>query len=64
MNMIVCTCDTCGRVVEEWNTLNINIRGEMWKREVCNDCYKEVKGKINTFIDSITVTNPEGNTND
>lgn len=62
--MIVCTCDTCGRVVETWNTLNVNLRGEMWKKEVCNDCYKGVKSKIDTFIDSITVTNPEGNTND
>ena len=54
--MIVCTCDTCGRVVEDWNTLNINLRGDMWKCEVCNDCYKGVKNKINKFIDDITVT--------
>lgn len=64
MNMIVCTCDTCGRIVENWNTLNINIRGDMWKREVCNDCYKGIKNKIDTFIDSITVTKPEEKSND
>jgi len=62
--MIVCTCDICGRVVDTWSTLNINFRGDTWKREVCNDCYKGTKDKINTFIDSITVTNPEEKVND
>lgn len=62
--MIVCTCDTCGRVIDEWNSLNINLRGDMWKREVCNDCYKTVKGKLDNFIDSITVTNTDGTPND
>lgn len=57
MNMIVCTCDTCGKVVEEWNTLNINLKGNSWRREVCNVCYKTVKDKIDDFVDSITVTN-------
>ena len=54
--MIVCTCDTCGRVVENWNTLNVTIRMDGWKREVCNDCYKGIKDKLNSFIDEITVT--------
>ena len=62
--MIVCTCDTCGRVVESWNTLNINIRGDIWSREVCNDCYKGIKNKLEKFIDEITVTNLEGTTDD
>ena len=62
--MIVCTCDTCGRVVENWNTLNINLRGDIWQREICNDCYKSTKEKLNKFIDDITVTDAEGTLND
>ena len=59
--MIVCTCDHCGKVVENWNTLNITLRGNNWQREICNDCYKEVNTKTNEFVDSITVTNHDDN---
>ena len=61
MNMIVCTCDHCGKVVENCNTLNINFRGNNWQREICNDCYKEVNTKTSEFCDSITVTNNDDN---
>ena len=57
--MIVCTCDTCGRVVEDWYTLNVNLKGESWKLEVCIDCHKSVRNKIDSFIDSITVTDAD-----
>ena len=55
--MIVCTCDHCGKVVENWYTLNINLRDGNWRREICYDCYKEVTDATKNFIDSITVTN-------
>lgn len=54
--MIVCTCDTCGRVVENWVDLNINMINLSETRQVCNDCQKGIKNKINEFLDSITVT--------
>ena len=57
--MIVCTCDICGQVVSEWSVLNINLKSNMWKREVCNNCYKSTVGKLETFIDEITVTDPD-----
>ena len=44
--MIVCTCDICGQVVSEWSVLNINLKNNMWKREVCNNCYKSTVGKL------------------
>ena len=59
--MIVCTCDHCGKVVENWNTLNINMRGNNIQREICDNCYKDVNTKLNVFIDSITVTNNDNN---
>lgn len=54
-DMIVCTCDTCGRVVDNWMTLSTSLRGDLWKREICIDCYKTIKEKINIFYDEITV---------
>ena len=62
--MIVCTCDTCGRVVESWNTLNINLRSDMWQYQICNDCCKNIKNKIDILIDNIIVTNNKGNINE
>ena len=59
--MIVCTCDHCGKVVENWNTLNINLRGINIQREICDNCYKDVNTKLNAFIDSITVTKNDSN---
>ena len=56
--MIVCTCDTCGRVVENWTTLRVDMGGQLNEhREVCIDCQKSIKQKVLTFLDSITVTN-------
>jgi len=58
--MIVCTCDTCGRVVENWQTLRIDMGGQLSEhREVCLDCQKGVKQQCLAFLDSITVTNIE-----
>lgn len=59
--MIVCTCDHCGKVVENWNTLIINIRGNNQQREICDNCFKEVNAKLNEFLDSITVTKNDDN---
>lgn len=61
MNMIVCTCDHCGKVVENWTTLNIGIRDAAWHREICNDCFKEVRNLCENFVDEITVTNLDEN---
>ena len=58
--MIVCTCDTCGRVVENWTTLRLELPGTAMlseHREICYDCQKSVKQKAEAFLDSITVTN-------
>lgn len=62
--MIVCTCDTCGRVVDNWTTLRIDMGGQnslSEHREVCYDCQKNVKQQTLTFLDSITVTNINNN---
>ena len=59
--MIVCTCDACGRVVDNWSTLRVELNGMNSNlnehREICPDCQKEVKNKAIAFLDSITVTN-------
>lgn len=60
--MIVCTCDACGRVVENWTTLRVEMPGQTTlseHREICYDCQKSVKQKAEAFLDSITVTNIE-----
>ena len=51
--MIVCTCDHCGKVVENWNTLITNIRGNNQQREICDNCFKEVNAKLNEFLENI-----------
>lgn len=54
--MIVCTCDTCGRVVEHWGTLNVNLNELNEHRDVCNDCKKSIQKKFQDLLDEITVT--------
>lgn len=59
--MIVCTCDTCGRVVSSWGTLNISLNELNERREVCFDCKKSIQKKLQDLLDEITVT---GESND
>ena len=59
--MIVCTCDACGRVVEMWSTLNVNLNDLNERREICNDCKKGVQKKFMDLLNEITVT---GDNND
>lgn len=57
--MIVCTCDTCGKVVENWSGLNINLAELNEHRDVCGECKKRIQKQIETFLDEITVINEE-----
>lgn len=62
--MIVCTCDTCGRVVDSWTTLRVDMGGQISvaeHREVCYDCQKNIRQQALAFLDSITVTNIDNN---
>ena len=59
--MIVCTCDHCGKVTENWFSLMISFRDGNWKRDICYDCSKEIMNLTKEFIDSITVTNNDTN---
>ena len=54
--MIVCTCDTCGKVVEQWSTLNVTLNELNEHRDVCNDCKRTIQKKFQNLLDEITVT--------
>ena len=54
--MIVCTCDTCGRVVDQWSTLNVNLSELNEHRDVCTECKRGIQKKFQALLDEITVT--------
>lgn len=49
--MIVCTCDSCGKVTERWFTLNVNFDSLYGQKEICPDCLKSVREKAQVFLD-------------
>ena len=57
--MIVCTCDSCGKQVERWNTLTINFASDNYHREICDDCKKRVNNNLTDFLNSIPLV-PDG----
>lgn len=57
--MIVCTCDSCGKQVERWNTLMITFPTDNYKREICDDCKKRINNNLMEFLNSIPLV-PDG----
>ena len=59
MNMIVCTCDSCGKVTERWFTLNLNFDSMFGQKEICPDCLQSAKEKAQTFLNQFDAKEPK-----
>lgn len=59
MNMIVCTCDSCGKVTERWFTLNLNFDSLYGQKEICPDCLQSAKEKAQTFLNQFDANEPK-----
>lgn len=60
MNMIVCTCDVCGKETKTYDQMNLNFQGNMWQKQVCPDCKIKTMNFIEDFITNFSGTNPNG----
>ena len=59
MNMIVCTCDSCGKKTENWSVLNLNFNNLYGKKEICPECVENVRTATQAFLDQFKAAQPD-----